>query len=585
MTTTYANEYSALSPFVTLIQQIVDQSISESGVGASSFGGLSDKTTANLPALNSPLAAALAALASKSTADAHYADTGNPHSTNLVQLGGQAALVSGSNIKTIGGQSLLGSGDLAVVGATSLSALTDKTTYDLPANNTPLAAALAAKASVFTTVTIGTGGIALSASANANRTNVWTGSTPQTVTIDTTGGVVDDLYILANQGTADVTMPGTAGAGYSLTVAPNTIGCVQWRGGSTFLSWIPSVTGVAVVDNLTSTSSTNALSAKQGKVLSDLLAAVAPPVTVTGSTVNGSVLTRTLGTGWSESAGNWTRDGTNISGATSPTYTTGAPDGTHLVTWKSTTIPYAPTGIAVAAAIVGTPYATEVMADSPTIYLRLNETTGTTAADSSGNSKPGTISGGVTLNQSPVFAGGSAAMVFNGTSGAVSTSLLPLTASYNGPFSMEASFKLSATPSATNTISNIGGTGDTAAQLSVRSDGSIRFTMVTNNPTALIAQTAAAYVVVGTAYHVVGTIARAGTLWTAKLYVNGSLIDTQTLTDSNTTRTIASGVGLTAGWGGSGSNYFAGTVDEVAAYSTELTGARITAHYAARATP
>jgi len=36
---------------------------------------------------------------------------------------------------------------------------------------------------------------------------------------------------------------------------------------------------------------------------------------------------------------------------------------------------------------------TEILADSPENYYRLNETSGTTAADSSGNARAGTING------------------------------------------------------------------------------------------------------------------------------------------------------------------------------------------------
>lgn len=366
MTTNLPNEYNALSPFVALIQQIVDQTISESGVGASSFAGLSDKTSANLPVLNSPLATVLAALASKATADAHYADTGNPHNTNLAQLGAQAALISGTTLKTVGGVTLLGAGDIpATAGATAFTGLSDKTTADLPGTNTPLAAALAAKVPVLATVSIGAGAIALNAAAHANRPIVWTGSTPQTVTIDTTGGTVDDLYIVINQGTADVTMPGTAGSGYSLVIVPNTGGSVEWRGGATFLSWIPSPGSIPLpINDLTTGGTTSYASAQQLVVLKGLIDGISStpaPVTVTGSTAVGSVLTRNLAAGWTEASGKWVwiASGvtTDIAGATSSTYTTVSGDAAHQVTWKSATIPYIPTGIVVASvagALTGT---------------------------------------------------------------------------------------------------------------------------------------------------------------------------------------------------------------------------------------
>lgn len=64
----------------------------------------------------------------------------------------QATLVSGSNIKTINGQSVLGSGDLTIAGggggggSSTYAGLTDAATVDLPATNGPLASALSVKA-------------------------------------------------------------------------------------------------------------------------------------------------------------------------------------------------------------------------------------------------------------------------------------------------------------------------------------------------------------------------------------------------------------------------------------------------------
>lgn len=45
---------------------------------------------------------------------AHIASTSNPHNTTAAQVGAQETLVSGTNIKTINGNSLLGSGDLVI---------------------------------------------------------------------------------------------------------------------------------------------------------------------------------------------------------------------------------------------------------------------------------------------------------------------------------------------------------------------------------------------------------------------------------------------------------------------------------------
>jgi glucose/arabinose dehydrogenase len=52
-----------------------------------------------------------------------------------------------------------------------------------------------------------------------------------------------------------------------------------------------------------------------------------------------------------------------------------------------------------------TGYAATIAADAPSTHWRLGETTGTTAADASGNNRPGTYVGGVTLNQAGAITG------------------------------------------------------------------------------------------------------------------------------------------------------------------------------------
>lgn len=61
-------------------------------------------------------------------------------------------------------------------------------------------------------------------------------------------------------------------------------------------------------------------------------------------------------------------------------------------------------------------YSQAVLADNPVAYWRLNETTGTTAIDASGNEHHGSIEGGVTLGQEGPFQGSRAA-AFDGQSG------------------------------------------------------------------------------------------------------------------------------------------------------------------------
>lgn len=93
-------------------------------------------------------------------------------------------------------------------------------------------------------------------------------------------------------------------------------------------------------------------------------------------------------------------------------------------------------------------YAQTVLQDGPVGYWRLQETSGTTAEDSSGNGNPGTYTGGFTLGQTGPF-GTETGVLFNGSTGYVtvpSNSKLQLTS----PFSLEMWSKIT-TLSETNT--------------------------------------------------------------------------------------------------------------------------------------
>ncbi len=99
------------------------------GGGVSAFTSLTDAATANIPTANAPLAAALAAkadAAATTTALAGKADAAatttalaakaDAAATTTALAGKQATLVSGTSIKTINGNSLLGTGDIAITG-------------------------------------------------------------------------------------------------------------------------------------------------------------------------------------------------------------------------------------------------------------------------------------------------------------------------------------------------------------------------------------------------------------------------------------------------------------------------------------
>ena len=85
------------------------------------------------------------------------------------------------------------------------------------------------------------------------------------------------------------------------------------------------------------------------------------------------------------------------------------------ITWRSAGGNYPPAD-----------YATTVLADNPAVYLRLAETSGTSAADASGNGLTGVVSGDVTLGSAGVpTTSADSAYQFNGVNGTVTVPDMP----------------------------------------------------------------------------------------------------------------------------------------------------------------
>lgn len=84
-------------------------------------------------------------------------------------------------------------------------------------------------------------------------------------------------------------------------------------------------------------------------------------------------------------------------------------------------------------------YSDLVLADDPLVYYKLDETTGTTAIDSSGNGNDGTYTGGVTLNQDGLIEQGRAAS-FDGVDDHITRAALGSLIDY--PITFDAWFKL-----------------------------------------------------------------------------------------------------------------------------------------------
>src|ERR1700686_1686157 len=73
-----------------------------------------------------------------------------------------------------------------------------------------------------------------------------------------------------------------------------------------------------------------------------------------------------------------------------------------------------------ASATTARTYSATVLADHPVAYWRMDETTGSPMAESTGNANNGHYAGIYTLGQPGAIGGGSAAVAFDGQSGAAS---------------------------------------------------------------------------------------------------------------------------------------------------------------------
>lgn len=216
-------------------------------------------------------------------------------------------------------------------------------------------------------------------------------------------------------------------------------------------------------------------------------------------------------------------------------------------------------------------YSSEVLSDNPLAYWRLGETSGTSAADSSGNARTATYNPGATLNAPSLISDTSnGAVTLNGTTGVVSLAY----GSWMNPttgFTAEAWIKLSST--AGGYVMGRWDTGNTQFIMVAGGDGNI---YATYNISGTQRDVIAPYSnVAGVKTYVAMTYD--GT--TAKLYLNGTLANSGAYTGAlNSTSVAPFYIGRISS---SSSAFFAGTVDEVALYPTALSAGRVTAHYSA----
>jgi len=269
--------------------------------------------------------------------------------------------------------------------------------------------------------------------------------------------------------------------------------------------------------------------------------------------------------GWSSAPTSTALFGSVDEVAVYPTALSAAQIAAHYVaSGRTSTVPVRPADV----------YGQAVYDMEPSLYWRLDESAGTTVADSGLWGNAGSIKNGVTLGQpGGLFGYPGTAANFNGSNGLIvagTSAVNPTT------YSVSTWFKTTST-----TGGKLIGFGNASSGLSVKSD---RHIFIRND--GKLDFGAGADVVSPLAYNngawhlVVGTQGPAG----MKLYVDGQLVGTNSSTSAqNYTGWWRIG-GDKVGTGAS-SNYINGTLDESAVFNTQISAAQVTALWAAGNAP
>jgi fibronectin type 3 domain-containing protein len=282
-------------------------------------------------------------------------------------------------------------------------------------------------------------------------------------------------------------------------------------------------------------------------------------------------------------AGNWHVGGDNMNGwpnKPSSNYFAGTIDDTavypsvlsaqqvanhYQLAGGSVTVPVAPADA----------YGAKVFSQSPDLYWRLDETSGSTAKDSSFSAQSdGTYGSGVTLSQAAGIQSGTAVGVDGSQNGLISTKVA---AGASAQVSEEAWFN-----TGTTSGGKILGFEDTATgtgnnydkQIYMTNDGRLIYGVYVGG--VRYAETSASFND-NHWHHVVGTLGPDG----LKLYVDGALVGSDSITASQSFDGYwRVGGGNLNGWPDQPSSYFFnGRLDEVAVYPIQLTASDVLSHY------
>lgn len=219
-------------------------------------------------------------------------------------------------------------------------------------------------------------------------------------------------------------------------------------------------------------------------------------------------------------------------------------------------------------------YSADVLALSPLLYWRFGETSGTSAADSSGNGRNGTYIGSPTLGTAGLlWQDADKSCTFDGVNDRVEiadAAWMDVTT-----FSIVAMIKRTATSgSPQNVMIRVGSAGNFVFSFRLDSGKPTLFIFdlgvgstydSVQGPTALN---------LNEEYHVVCTFDDASNV--AKMYVDGSLVATKTL---STTPASSANATINVGGNASGGDLFTGVLDEVSFHPTVFTAGQVTTLY------
>lgn len=231
-------------------------------------------------------------------------------------------------------------------------------------------------------------------------------------------------------------------------------------------------------------------------------------------------------------------------------------------------------------ASIGETLAERITALSPVAYYKLDETSGTTAADSSGNGNDGTYSGGVTLDQPPLAwsRAESRSASFDGTDAAVE-----LGASFGAALNGASAVSLTAVvqPTAIPAIGKVNYIASTvmdATQVGtgILVDEMARVTLVCRSvggETAKLISSPENAVKAGATHHIAGVVDYA--TGDASIYVDGNSVASlsTTFTNPSYTHGAPSASSAIGDYAAGADHHWSGQIDEVSFHAAALTAA------------